>query len=362
MKKVVIIHDWLTGFRGGERVLEAIAEIYPEAQIYTLFHKKGSTSEYLENRVIKTSFLNKIPGIHLSYRNFLPLFPLAIRSLKIPNDTDIVISSSHCVSKGIEVPARCKHISYIHSPMRYIYDQFDSYFGKEKIIKRAVGYLIRPYLRTFDFITNSSVDKFIANSQFVSKRISLFYNKKSEVIYPFVDLEDFRQHQKRNIPRKNYFLMVTALAPNKRVDLAVKAFAHLGWDLLIIGTGQDGDYLQRSVPLNVKFLGNLSRSEVIHMMFEAKGFVFPGVEDFGITPLESLAAGTPVIAFAEGGALETLNEDVAVFFDSPNENSLIDTLLKYDVNKFSREVLFKRAEIFSKEKFKIELSQAVSAL
>lgn len=350
-KKVAIVHDWLTGFRGGERVLEAIAELYPEAEIYTLFHVKGSTSPILENRKIHTTFLNKIPGIQKNYRMFLPLFPLAIKTLHIPQDVNLVISSSHCVAKGITIPSHALHFSYIHSPMRYIYDQFDAYFSKESFLKKAVGYCIRPYLQTWDFISNSTVHYFISNSRFVSQRIRNFYQKNSEVIMPFVDLKDFRPYQSQIAHKEDFYLMVTALAPNKRVDLAISAFTRLGWKLKIVGTGQDEAALLSAKSENIEFLGQKSREEIIGLMRTAKAFIFPGTEDFGITPLESLAAGTPVIAYRGGGVVETLNDKVALFFNEQTVDCLIQALKNYRPENYETKNLFNRAEEFSKEKF-----------
>lgn len=362
--KVVIVHDWLTGFRGGERVLEAICELYPDAPIYTLIHKKGSTSPLIESKNIVTSWLNKIPNIHENYRFFLPLMPFAIKSLKIPSDTDLVISSSHCVAKGIDIPAGCKHISYIHSPMRYIYDQFDNYFGKSKFIIKLAAHLMRPFLQTWDFISNNQVDLMIANSTFVQKRIKLFYNRESIVIHPFVDLKDFEHLRDIEVKKENFFIMVTAFAPNKKVDLAIKVFNKLEQELRIIGSGsaQETEYLHSIAKSNIKFLGNLPRGEVIDQLSRSKALIFPGVEDFGIVPLESLAAGTPVIAYKTGGVLDTLNTKTAIFFDKLSVNHISDAFLAYNVAYFSRLELINQSQAFSKEKFINTLNLHVNKL
>ena len=358
--KIVLLHDWLTGYRGGERVLEALCELYPEAPVYTLIHKKGSTSPVIESKVIVTSFLNKIPGIYKSYRKFLPLMPLAASSMKITHSADVIISSSHCVIKGVRKPRGAKHVSYIHSPMRYIYDQFDNYFGKASWPIKIAAHILRPYLQWWDRRSNQNVDILIANSGFIKKRIQTYYQLNSDIIYPFVDLKDFREIQKNPSQKENFYLMVTAFAPNKRVDLAIEAFNDLGWELRIIGGGSDEEVsgLKLSAKPNIKFLGQVPREEVLSQMSKAKAFIFPGVEDFGITPLESLAAGTPVIAFKAGGVLETLNEDVAVFFNEPTKESLIGALKQHRL--FSREILIQRAEAFSKEEFCKKIKELVS--
>ena len=358
--KVVLLHDWLTGFRGGERVLEVFCEMFPDAPLYTLIYDKGSTSPIIENRVIKTSFLNYIPGITKHYRKFLPLFPMAANLLKITEDADLVISSSHCVIKGVKKPKDSKHISYIHSPMRYLYDQYDVYFGPDAPIYQRLGAKVfKNYLINWDLESNSNVDVPIANAHFVQKRIEKYYQIDSDVIHPFVDLKDFRENQRNPAEKEDYYIMVTAFAPNKRVDLAIKSFNKMGKKLKIIGSGQQEKELRELAGDNVEFLGNLSREEVVKNFAKAKALVFPGTEDFGITPLESLASGTPVIAFKFGGVLETLNEDVAVFFDSQDEASLISATKEFENKDFSRKVLFNRAEEFSRENFKRNIQSLI---
>lgn len=362
--KVVILHDWLTGFRGGERVLEAICELYPRAPLYTLVHVPNSTSKLIESRKITASFLNNIPGIEDSYRKYLPLMPLAAQSLEILEDAELVISSSHCVIKGVRKPKNAKHICYIHSPMRYIYDQFENYFGgNAKLHYKLAAHLIRPYLQTWDYISNQNVDHFVANSSFVQKRIEYFYNRHSSVVYPFVELDDFKKVQTSEIKKENYYLMVTAFAPNKRVDLAIKAFNQLGLKLKIVGSGQQLLELKSLAKENIEFLGSLKREEIIDLYAKASAFIFPGVEDFGITPLESLASGTPVIAFAIGGVLETLTTDTAKFFHEPTVESLVKAVKDFDRDLYKKDALIKRASQFSKEhfqdQFKLEILKTV---
>lgn len=351
--KVVLLHDWLTGFRGGERVLEAFCELFPEAPIYTLIHDPGSTSPTIESKVIHSSFLSNIPGIAKHYRKFLPLFPKAAESLKITEDADIILSSSHCVIKGVKKPKNSKHISYIHSPMRYLYDQFEVYFGKDAPFYQRAGIKVfKDYLVNWDLNSNSNVDIPIGNSHFVAQRIKKYYDLDAQVIHPFVDLKDFRPFQNQNIQKEDYYIMVTAFAPNKRVDLAIEAFNKLGKNLVIIGGGQQEKMLKDMAGPTISFLGNVSREEVIDKFLKAKGMIFPGVEDFGITPLESLASGTPIIAYKIGGVLETLNDDVAQFFTDQSLVGLCDAVEKFERRDFDLNVLYQRAEDFSKEKFK----------
>lgn len=358
--KVVLLHDWLVGMRGGERVLEAFCELFPDAPLYTLIHKKNAVSPLIENRKIESSFLNKIPGIHDNYRKFLPLFPKAIEKLVIKEKPDLVLSSSHCVIKGVQIPSSAKHLCYIHSPMRYLYDQFDVYFGRSAPLYQQIGARVfRNYLTNWDLSSNENVDYFLSNSEFVKQRISKFYKRDSEVIHPFVDTADFLTND--NPKKENHFLMVTAFAPNKRVDLAVTAFNQLGLELRIIGSGQQEKQLKKMAKDNIKFLGNLKREEVVAELKKARGFIFPGVEDFGITPLEALMAQTPVIAFREGGVLETLDESVAVFFNDPSVQGLtlgIKEFLKRG-HQIDKNLLTKRAESFSRQIFKEKIKNFI---
>ncbi len=378
--KVVLLHDWLTGMRGGERVLEAFCEIFPEAPIYSLIHKPGSTSPVIDSHEIKTSFLNRIPGIYENYRKFLPLFPTAADSINITEKPALILSSSHCVIKAVKKPAGSRHISYIHSPMRYIYDQFDAYFGPTApLSQRLVAPLIRGYLTRYDLESNRNVDGFIANSEFVRDRIRKFYDREANVVHPFVDLVDFSEVAANPPPRENYFLMVSAFAPNKHVEVAIRAFNELGKKLVIVGSGQQENYLRSMAGPTIEFKGSCSRKEIIQLFARAQAFIFPGVEDFGITPLESLAAGTPVIALHAGGVLETLNDDVADFFEgndtvlpfkkettvnlneptdsnfhphSKYPKTLTEAVRRFKPARFDRTKLLARAAEFSKDTFK----------
>lgn len=356
-KKVVILHDWLTGFRGGERVLEAICELFPDAPIYTLIHDKGSTSPTIESRKIFTSFLDRIPGIYKHYRKFLPFMPLAASLMRIKGDYDLVISSSHCVIKGVKKPRGSKHVCYIHSPMRYIYDQFENYFGHASLPIKIAAHICRPYLAWWDKRSNRNVDLFLPNSKFVEKRVHKYYGTSTptKVVYPFVDLDDFREIQKSLPPKEDFYLMVTAFAPNKRVDLAIEAFNELGYKLKIIGGGSSEEIagLKAIANPNIEFLGRVDRETIIMHYARAKAFIFPGVEDFGITPLEANAAGCSLIAYGYGGVLETQNNGTATFFNKPTKEQLIEAIKNSETK--DNKTLMKRAEDFSKEQFYREL-------
>lgn len=363
-RHTVLLHDWLTGFRGGEWILEALCEMAPEAPVYTLLHVPGSTSPAIESREIHTSFLNSVPGIGRHYRKFLPFFPAAAESLKVPRATEVMISSSHCVIKGVPKPKGAFHLSYVHSPMRYMYDQFDSYFGPDSgapIYQQWGARAFRGYLTKWDRESNRDVDCLVANSKFVRERIRKFYERDAEVVHPFVELRDFvkicEDRAKGLIPREDFYLMVTAFAPNKRVDLAIAAFNELKKPLKIIGGGQDEARLRAMAGPTIEFLGGVDRKSVISHMAQARAFIFPGVEDFGITPLESLAAETPVIAFRAGGVLETLTESDSVFFDQPDAISLAKAVNTFEErsrrNEFKVDIT--RLENFSRDRFKSQI-------
>ena len=362
--KVVLLHDWLVDFRGGERVLEVFCEMFPCAPLYTLIHKKGTVGPLIEERKIVTSWLDKIPGIYSHYRKFLPLFPGAASGLKIIEKADLVLSSSHCVIKGVPHPPTAKHICYIHSPMRYLYDQYDHYFGLDAPLYQRWGMKVfKRYLTRRDLADNDNVDVMLANSQFVQKRISTWYQRSSEVVHPFVELSDVQDLRKKSVKKEPFYLVISAFAPNKRIDVAIRAFNRNGRVLKIIGAGQQEKMLKALAKDNIEFLGRLSREELLFHLSRARGLVFPGVEDFGITPLEALAVGTPVIAQRKGGVLDTLDESVAELFEEEAgkgmEKSLMEAIERFEKRTFERDVLFVRADRFSRENFKKKMINVI---
>lgn len=357
-KKVVLAHDWLAGFRGGERVLESLVEIFPAAPIYTLLHKPGSTSPLIESRTIRTSFLNRVPGVYENYRKLLPLMPKAAESIRV-EEADVMLSSCHCVIKGVPKPAGSRHVSYVHSPMRYMYDQYENYFGPTAgFATRMGGRVFRNSLVNWDLRSNKNVDLMIANSRFVRERIRRFYGLDPEVIYPFVDFQDFTSLRSSQLTKQDQYVMVTAFAPNKRVDLAIAAFNELKKPLVIIGGGQLDRELREMAGPNIRFLGNVSRQVVVDTLAVSRALIFPGVEDFGITPLEALAAGTPVIAFKAGGVIETLTDDDSVFFDEASIAKLKDAVDRFE--REGRKTDWNRIQFFSRERFQREILDAVN--
>ncbi len=305
--KVAIVHDWLTGMRGGENCLEVFLRLYPEADLFTLIHLPGKLSDTIESRRIHTSFLQSFPSIETRYRHYLPLMPWAIRSLDL-SGYDLILSSSHCVAKGVRAPRGSLHISYCYTPMRYIWDQYDEYFNLKTsgVLTAAAMKVIAPPLRRWDVRSNRGVDEFIAISRHVQKRIKTYYNRESTVIECPVDSTFFAPTGE---PPEDFFLVVSAFAPYKRVDLAVEAFNGLGYPLIVVGDGQMAKELKKIAGPNVQFKGWKVGEELRSCYARCRAFIFCGEEDFGITPLEAQCMGRPVIALARGGALETVIPD-----------------------------------------------------
>lgn len=353
--RVALVHDWLTSYRGGERVLEAIAELFPDAEIYTLFHVPGTYGSRLSQHPIRPSWLNRLPGVRHFYRYYLPLFPLGIESFDLSH-YDLVISSSTCVAKGVIVGPSTRHVCYCNTTMRYIWDQYPQYFGKG--VMRVLAAPIAHYLRIWDVTSSARVDRFIANSKYIESRIQKYYRRDSVVVHPFVDLDRFT-------PKTNaggdFYLIVSALVPYKRLDLAIEAFNHLQKPLKIVGSGPMEKKLRATAGDTIEFLGPIRDAELASLYQRARALIFPGTEDFGITPLEAMASGTPVIAYGQGGVLETVvGGTTGLFFDEPTAQALSESVRVFE----RQESLFlpaqcrKRAEEFSKARFVREFKDA----
>jgi len=330
--RVAIIHDWLTGMRGGERCLEVLCELFPQAHLYTLLYIPGSVSWLIEKMPIKTSFIQNLPFSKRGYRKYLPLFPMAIERFSLKG-YDLILSCSHCVAKGIIPPPDALHISYVLTPMRYAWDMYGEYFGDHR--NRMLLFFMH-YLRMWDVASSQRVDHFICVSKHVENRIKKFYRRKAEVIHPPVDTKRFRLRTEK----ENYFLIVSSFVPYKRVGLAVEAFNRLGYPLKIVGSGPVEKGLRSKARSNVEFLGWLPDEAVADRYSRCRALIFPGEEDFGIVPLEAMASGKPVIAYGRGGALETIipyNQDVnasreaptGIFFQEQNSDSLIDAVERF---------------------------------
>lgn len=345
--KVAVIHDWLNGMRGGEQVLDAILEVFPDAELFTLFYSPGKLNSRIENRPIHTSFLNRLPWAQKFYRFLLPLFPMAVEQFDL-NRFDLVISSSHCVAKGVIPRPNALHVCYSHTPMRYIWDRTHDYF-RSKII-RAILTPALHYLRLWDSSSNNRVDYFLANSRWVQSRIKKYYRRDSFVLNPFFNSNLFSPS---NGEKGDYYLVVSAFAPYKRIDLAIKACEQLGKKLIIIGSGQDERQLQSIAGPHTTFLGKAPLETLQEMYAGAKALLFPGQEDFGITPLEAMASGTPVIAFNQGGVTETVvDRQTGLFFNEQTVESLCESVLAFErMDNEWTDACVQRARAFSRDLF-----------
>ncbi len=352
--KIALIHDWLTGLRGGELVLENILNVVEHADIYTLFYKRGSVSEIIESNPITSSFLDKIPFSGSFYRHLLPVMPIAVESFDITK-YDIIISSSHCVAKGVIPNPEAIHICYMHTPMRYIWDQAYTYFKLDKLgLKSLIRGHILSRLRQWDVVSANRVDYFIANSRFVQSRIKKYYNRESTIIHPPCDTEYFGdiRHNK-----EDFYLMVSALNQYKKVDIAIKCFNQTGKKLIIVGYGPMYRKLKSMAGKNIEFYQRLKRETLRELYQKAKGFIQVSVEDFGMAAVEAQSAFTPVAAFGRGGALETVADGkTGVYFHEQNEESMkkaLDLMEKMDI---VHENFLNNADKFSKARFQASFS------
>jgi glycosyltransferase involved in cell wall biosynthesis len=364
--RVALVHDWLTGMRGGEKVLSAFCKLYPEAPLWTLLHIPGSTSATIENRRIHVSPLQYLPAARKRYRHYLPLYPLFAELTKA-RGADLVISSSHAVAKAMVArPAGNSpfHVCYIHTPMRYAWDRFDDYFGAERVGPIASRFFFRPIARAlqeYDRRTADRIDLFIANSRYVADQVKHRYHRDALVISPPVDVDRFAD-QKRE--PEDWYLVVSALAPYKRVDDAIRACHALGRPLKIVGTGPELESLQAlasHLGARTEFAGFVSDQELGHYYRRARALLFPGVEDFGIVPVEAIASGCPVIALGEGGILDSMSAETALFYGEATAEGLTQAILAYESRQhlYQPEVLRRRASEFSEERFLSSFSRAV---
>jgi glycosyltransferase involved in cell wall biosynthesis len=364
--KVALVHDWLTRMRGGEKCLEILCELFPEATLYTLLYKKGSVSDTISRMKIETSFIQKLPFSLNHYQKYLPLFPTAIEQFDLTG-YDLVISSSHCVAKGVITQPETCHICYCHTPMRYAWEMYYAYFNKNTVnplIRWSIP-LFMNYLRAWDERSSDRVDFFVANSQNVRKRIKKHYRRDAEVIYPPVDTDYFSLSRSAG----DYFLVSSALVPYKRIDLAVLAFNQLNLPLLIIGEGAEKDRLQKLAKGNVKFMDWQTPAELKKYYSGCKALIFPGEEDFGIVPVEAQACGKPVIAFGKGGVTESVQgvypdqqfktDHTGIFFYPQTAEALMDAVRRFDSIRFDPERIRVNAIRFDRKIFKEKILEFI---
>lgn len=360
--KIAIIHDWLVTYAGAERVLEQIIQLYPAAELYSLIDFIPIEGRgFILNKKVKTSFIQKLPFARKNYRNYLPLMPLAIKQFDFSH-YNLVISSSHAIAKGARTNGSQLHICYCHTPMRYAWDFQQQYLKEAKLDRGFKGLVVKTILnriRTWDQNTATRVNHFIANSQYVARRIKLIYNKKSLVIYPPVDITTFHLGNQK----EDFFLTASRMVPYKKIDLVVEAFSKMrDRRLLVIGDGPDFNKIKKKANKNIQLLGYQKGHILREYLQKARAFVFAAEEDFGILPVEAQACGTPVIAYCRGGVLETVIENkTGIFFKEQTIDSLIGAINEFEKrqDQFDSLEIRRNAERFGKERFKTEFKEFV---
>jgi len=350
--RVALGHHWLVGMRGGEKVLEQLCLLFPGAPIYTVVSDRGKLSEVIRSHPIHESFLQRLPQGPRRYKAMLPLFPLAIGSLRVERGADFLFSTDASVLKGLSYGERTPHVCYCHSPPRYLWELKETYLrqtGGLGMVGRTVFRAVTPYVRAFDRKAAQRVTHFIANSQFVRERIQSAYGRGSVVIYPPVDVEGFRADREA----EDFYLIVTELVAYKRVDVAIDAFNRLGKRLVILGDGPEGEALRARAKGNIEFLGRQPFATLRDRFERCRAFIYPQIEDFGITAVEAQAAGRPVIALRKGGALETVIEGkTGLFFDEQTAESLAGCVEEFEGRRFAAADCRENAERFRAEAFR----------
>ncbi len=367
--RIALIHDWLTGMRGGERALLAFCEMFPDADLFTLVRVPGATDPIIERRRVLTSPIQWLPWPGRFYRHYLPLFPMAVEQFDL-DGYDLVLSTSHCAAKSVVVPGRTRHLCYCLTPMRYAWDQFDAYFGRERIGSTA-SRLMRPVMAAmarWDRATAVRVHRYLAISQYVARRIGLYYNRQSTIVYPPVetafytpvpDSSEAGAPAGPNDSHRERFLVVSALVPYKRVDLAIAAAGQAAVALTIVGDGPERERLEAAARGDVRFLGWRTNEEIRELYRTSIATLLPGEEDFGIVPLEAQACGRPVIALGRGGALETVIDGVTGVLVEPGEVALADGLRRAQATTWDAGRIRAHAERFSRARFVEDIRQAI---
>ena len=358
--KVAIIHYWLINMRGGEKVIEAILEIFPQADIFTHVYNPKAMPESIKNHNIYTSYIQKIPFAKKLYQKLMPLMPRALGEIDLQK-YDLIISSESGPAKGVIPNPNAFHVCYCHSPMRYLWDMYHEYFHKSGLLTRFFMKRLIPGLRLWDVVSSNLVDLFIANSSYVAKRIKRYYNREALIVHPPVDIDKFLSI-KRN--PKDFYLFFGQITGYKRADLAIEACIASGRKLIVAGTGAKKAEIKLYKKSGfVDFLGRVTEDKIMELYSNARALVFPGIEDFGIIPVEAQAAGCPVIAYRDGGALDTIKENITgIFFDEQTPESLIAAMYYFEQNEITfgnREMFTNHVTQFSKEMFKEKINKII---
>ncbi|GAB3910718.1 hypothetical protein GCM10028803_50690 [Larkinella knui] len=361
--KVALIHEWLVTFAGSESVVEQILALYPQSDLFTLVDfLPESQRPLIQNKTATTSFIQKLPWAKKKYRTYLPLMPLAVEQFDL-SAYDVVLSSSHAVAKGVLTGPNQLHICYCHSPMRYAWDLYHQYLNESGLktgLSGAVAKLILHYIRLWDYQSAQRVDYFVANSRYIARRIRKVYGREAHVIYPPVDTGHFTLSQQK----ENYYLTASRMVPYKKINLIVEAFSTMpDKRLVVVGDGPDYEKIKRLATPNIELVGYQSEDALVAYMQKAKAFVFAAEEDFGITPVEAQACGTPVLAYGKGGVLESVvDQKTGLFFDRQQVDSLTECVQRFErmADQFNPVVIHQHAQGFSRENFRLQFKSYVA--
>jgi glycosyltransferase involved in cell wall biosynthesis len=355
--KVAIVHYWLIGMRGGEKVVEALCEMFPEADIFTHVFDPGAISETIKQHSVTTTFIQRLPRAKRWYQRYLPLMPLALEQLDL-RDYDLVISSESGPAKGVVVSPEAVHICYCHTPMRYLWDMYHDYLGNAGRMTRALMRPLTHYIRIWDVTTAARVDRFVTNSAYVGSRVEKYYRRESSVVPPPVDTAAFRPSAERD----DHYLLVGQMVRYKRADLAVEAFSGTSRRLVVIGDGEQYSKIKRMAGRNIELLGWQSAPALAEHYARCRALIFPGLEDFGIVPVEAMAAGRPVIAYGRGGALETVVDGTTgLFFHEQTPEALLAAVDQFEKieGSFSADSIEDLARRFDKSVFKERMGRVI---
>lgn len=361
MKKA-LIHDWFSTYAGAEKCVESFTNVWDDFEIYGLidFLSDANRDKILKGKYAHTSFVQKLPSAKKKYRNYLPLFPFAIEQFDL-SSYDVVLSSSHAVAKGVLTHSNQLHISYVHTPIRYAWDLYHQYLHESGLNHGLKGVLAKYFLhkiRLWDVSTANRVDHYIANSHYIARRVKKVYGKSSDVIYPPVDIDKFALHESKS----DFYLTASRMVPYKKIDLIVEAFSQTDKKLLVIGDGPDMGKIKSKASKNIELLGFADDKTMADLMGQAKAFVFAAEEDFGITPVEAQACGTPVICFGSGGTLETVREGISgLYFMEQNIRELLAAVDKFEqsYDKFDPIKIRENSLKFSRTRFESEIKSYV---
>lgn len=361
--RIALVHDWLTGMRGGEKCLEVLCRAFPDATLHTLVHRRGALSPAIERMDIRTSPLQRMPGILRQYRHYLPVMPLAARCWR-PGRVDLVVSLSHCVAKSVRVPRGVPHVSYCFTPMRYAWEGREAYLDTwgDRPVRKALARALLTRMRAWDRSTAAGVSHFVAISETVRKRIAQCYGRESRIIHPPVDTEYYFPiaHDRVNAP----YLVVSALVAYKRIDQAVAACAATGRPLVVIGEGPERPRLMKMAGPDARFLGWQSDEVIRDHYRRCRALLFPGEEDFGIVPVEAMACGAPVVALGRGGVAETVDERSGRLYAEPTTEGLIEALDRWEADGRPHDPSHarRRAESFAVDQFRDRLLGFLSSV